>query len=307
VNRSLAVLSVRALLLAAALAIQAGAVPAETQYWFAPLPPMPERPGRQYIGSDDFMDLFSPDAPWQNAARRIQVFKLYGEWVLTTATDEQLRQVVADLRRRGLALAVDGGPLKPGECGADVEGFAQPTWARIAARIKAAGGTIDYIDMDEPYFYGHFYDGKQSCHWSAAAVTHEIDRFIKELRKQFPNAVIGDAEPLTGRADAGAYQAWIDAFKDVNGFALPFLHIDVDWHRRGWPQEVKSIEEHGRSAGVAIGIIYSGNEIRSHRRRLVGERGRARQAVRTRCRRAARPCSVPILARQAGPFVAGSS
>jgi hypothetical protein len=143
----------RALLVAAALALQAAAASADTLYWFAPLPPMPERPGRQYVGSDDFMDLFSSEAPWQNAARHIQVFKLYGEWVLTSATDEQLKQVVADLRRRGIALAVEGGPLRSGGCGAGIEGFAEPQWARIAARIRAAGGTIDYIDMDEPYYY----------------------------------------------------------------------------------------------------------------------------------------------------------
>jgi hypothetical protein len=232
---------------------------ADTLYWFAPLPPMPERPGRRYTGSSDFMALFSPDAPWQKAARHIQVFKLYGEWVYGSATDKQLKQVVNDLRRRGIALAVEGGPLKAQGCGAGVEGFAEPQWARIAARIKAAGGTIDYIDMDEPYYHGHFYDGRNACRWSTAIVAHRIDAFIKEIRKQFPKAVVGDAEPLAGRADADAYRAWIDAFRKINGFALPYLHMDVDWRRPDWPQEIESIEDHGHRAGVPVGIIYTGN------------------------------------------------
>jgi hypothetical protein len=261
VNRQRPTLAFRALLVAASLAVLPGATSADTLYWFAPLPPMPERPERQYVGSDDFMDLFSPDAPWQNAAHHIQVFKLYGEWVFATATDEQLKRVVSDLRRRGIALGVEGGPLKASDCGAGVEGFAEPQWARIAARIRAAGGIIDYIDMDEPYYYAHFFDGKQACHWSAAAVAHETGAFIKELREQFPNVVIGDAEPLAGQADAGAYQAWIDTFKEINGFALAFLDMDIDWRRRAWPQEVESIEEHGRRAGVAVGIVYNGNEV----------------------------------------------
>ena len=221
---------------------------------------MPERPGRHYVGSDDFMDLFSPDAPWQSAARHIQVFKLYGEWVLGTATDDQLKRVVADLRRRGIALGVEGGPLKANACGAGVEGFARPQWARIADQIKTAGGTIDYVDMDEPYYYAHFYRGPQACHWSTEAVAREIGDFIRQLREQFPDVVVGEAEPLAGQADAGAYRAWMDAFKEANGFALPFLHMDVDWRRRAWPQEVRSIEEHGKNAGVAVGIIYNGNE-----------------------------------------------
>jgi F5/8 type C domain len=254
-----ACLAVHTLLFATAAAMQPIAASADTQYWFAPLPPMPERPGRQYIGSDDFMELFSPDAPWQSAARHIQVFKLYGEWV-SIATDEQLKQVVTDLRRRGIAMGVEGGPLKARGCGAAVEGFADG-WARLADRIRTAGGTIDYIDMDEPYYYAHFFDGPQACHWSTTKVAHEVGDFIKELHQQFPNVVIGEAEPLSGEADARAYQDWIDTFKEINGVALPFLHMDVDWKRQAWPQEVNSIEEHGRNVGVAVGIIYGGNEV----------------------------------------------
>src|SRR5207249_3389867 len=74
-------------------------------YWFAPLPPLPMTPGRPFIGSDDFMSLFTPDADWAEASGHLQVFKLYGEWVAYHATDQQLRRVVADLQRRGLALA----------------------------------------------------------------------------------------------------------------------------------------------------------------------------------------------------------
>jgi hypothetical protein len=138
------------------------------------------------------------------------------------------------------------------------QSFARPQWARIAARIGAAAGTIDYVDMDEPYYYyAHFFDGPQAYHWSTAAVVHEVGLFINELRGEFPNVIIGDAEVLTGGADFAAYQDWIDAFREVNGFSLPFLHMDVDWRRRAWPQEIKSLEEHGKTAGVAVGIIYN--------------------------------------------------
>jgi hypothetical protein len=105
----------------------------------------------------------------------------------------------------------------------------------------------------------HFFGDPQACHWSTAAVVHEAGLFINELRGEFPNVIIGDTEVLAGRADFAAYQDWINAFKEVNGFSLPFLHR-VDWRRRAWPQEIKSIEQHGKTAGVAVGIIYNGNE-----------------------------------------------
>ncbi len=248
-----------ALLSALLLAAEPRPISADTLYWFAPLPPMPERPGRLYTGASNFMALFSFDAPWRNAARHIQVFKLYGEWVYGAATDRQLKQVISNLRWRRIALAVEGGPLKAKSFGAGVEGFSGPQWVRIVARIRAAGGRIDYIDMDEPYYYGHFYDGQNACHWSTATVARRIGAFIKEMRKQFPKVVVGDVEPLAGRADADAYRAWIDAFRKINGFDLPYLHMDVDWRRPRWPHDVESIEDHGRRAGVPVGIIYNGN------------------------------------------------
>ena len=145
-------------------------------YWFAPLAPMTTHPGRPFTGSDDFMDLFSPGAPWTRAAARIQVFKLYGEWVAYNATDAQLQQVVADLRQRGLALAVEEGPLNaPPDCGQGVESFAGTEEGRkVARRIKAAGGRIDILSMDEPFFFAHIYDGSNACHWPVEKVVQTL-------------------------------------------------------------------------------------------------------------------------------------
>jgi hypothetical protein len=220
-------------------------------------------PDRPYIGSEDFMALFEPDAPWQNAAERIQVFKLYGEWVAYQATDAELRQVVADLKRRGLALAVEAGPLDPpADCGQGIEGFAgTEEGLNIARRIKAAGGVIDLIALDEPYFFAHFYDGEKACHWPAEKVAGEVDEYIHTMRAEFPEVIIGDTEPLAGNADDEAYKAWLDTFNQVNGYHLAFLHMDIDWSRIEWQQEVKAIEDHGREIGVPVGIIYTGNFI----------------------------------------------
>jgi hypothetical protein len=229
--------------------------------WFGPLPPMPTGPGRSFTGSDDFMSLFKSDSPWQTAASHIQVFKLYGEWVAYNATDAQLRQVVADLNQRSLALAVEAGPLTaPGDCGMGVESFAgTQEGLKIARRILTAGGTIHLIALDEPYYFGHFYDGPNACHWAAEKIAGEVGKYIQAIRSVFPEVIVGDTEPLTGAANAKAYEAWLNTFLQVNGYNLAFLHMDVDWSNTDWPQEVKAIEEYGRLVAVPIGIIYTGN------------------------------------------------
>jgi hypothetical protein len=230
-------------------------------YWFGPLPPMPTSEGRPFTGSDDYMALFEQGAPWDSTAEQIQVFKLYGEWVAYHATDAQLRQAVEGIRARGMALAVEAGPLNASaECGQGIEGFAGSDEGRlIARRIKAAGGNLDLIALDEPYYYAHFYDGPNACSWSAERVAEGVDAFIQIMRAEFPDVLIGDTEPVSGPAGGPEYQAWLGTFREVAGYDLAFLHLDIDWSRPGWSQEVAGVEAYGRGIGVPIGLIYTGN------------------------------------------------
>ena len=230
-------------------------------FWFGPLPPMPTDEGRPFTGSDDFMALFENDADWQTAARHLQVFKLYGEWVAYHASDAQLKQAVEGIRDRGLALAVEAGPLNASDaCGQGVEGFAGTGEGRlIARRIKAAGGNLDLIALDEPYFFAHFYDGPNACRWPADQVAERVDAYVKVMQAEFPGVLIGDTEPLTGSASGPEYQRWLDIYRQVNGYDLAFLHLDIDWSRPGWSAEVAQAEAYGREIGVPVGLIYTGN------------------------------------------------
>jgi hypothetical protein len=230
-------------------------------YWFGPLPPLPVVEGRPFTGSDDFIQLFEPEAAWQSAANRIQVFKLYGEWVSNHPADAQLKKVIADLNRRGLAIAIETGPLNPeAECGNGIEGSATiESGLQMARAIKGAGGTLHFIALDEPYYYGHFYDGPNACHWNAEKIAGDVDKFIKAVRNIFPDVTIGDTEPLAGPAGAKEYQDWLDTFYKVNGYHLAFIHMDIDWSRPKWTEEVKAIQEHGNKIGVPVGVIYNGN------------------------------------------------
>jgi hypothetical protein len=229
--------------------------------WFAPLPPMPTDAGRPFTGSDDFMDLFTPDAPWGDTASRLDVFKLYGEWVAYHATPVQLRTVVDELRDRGLALAVEAGPLDPpADCGNGIEGFAgTDEGALIADRILEAGGRIDLIALDEPLYFASVYDGEQACHWEPARVAAEVGEFVTLMQGFFPDIVIGDIEPTPHPTTVETYTNWLETFRDVNGYDLAFLHLDLDWSRDDWPVAAARIVEDADELGVPAGIIFTGN------------------------------------------------
>jgi hypothetical protein len=205
--------------------------------------------------------LFRPVAEWEQAASHLQVFKLYGEWVAYRATDEVLRLAVADIRRRGLELAVEAGPLNPlPKCGQGGEGFAGTDEGRnIARRIEEAGGRLDLIALDEPFFFARIYDGPNACGWDGERIARGVGDFISIMRSVFPEVIVGDTEPLAGGGDAAAYRGWLRTFRRVNGYDLAFLRMDIDWARPTWPDEVKAIENFGREFGVPVGIIYNGN------------------------------------------------
>ena len=110
-------------------------------YWFAPLPP---QPAPSYDGSNDFMDLFKPEAAWEQSAGSIQVFKLYGGWAQNDSTISELRLAIQAIRQHGLALAVEVGPLiATDDCGFQIEGFAGEEGIETMERIKTAGGELN--------------------------------------------------------------------------------------------------------------------------------------------------------------------
>ena len=62
---------------------------ATPQVWFCPLDPL-FRPEVNYGGSPQYLSLFTPSAPWTQAASHVNVFKIYPQWI-GSATDSDLR------------------------------------------------------------------------------------------------------------------------------------------------------------------------------------------------------------------------
>jgi len=47
--------------------------------------------------------------------------------------------------------------------------------------------------------------------------------------------------------------------REVNGYDLGFLHLDIDWSRDDWPAFAHDVVGFGETFGVPVGIIYTGN------------------------------------------------
>ena len=143
-------------------------VASSPEVWLSGVPPFVRQQTFQESDSD-YMDLFKPDAPWSKSSQTVRVFMINGALVMHQS-DEELKAVFSDLKRRNIALAIEMGLLSgkysAGQqaCGVGVEGFAAPDNAKVVAnRIQKGGGVLAYVAMDEPLWYAHYFSGKNAC------------------------------------------------------------------------------------------------------------------------------------------------
>jgi hypothetical protein len=119
------------------------------QIWFGGMDPVTAA-DRERVGNDpkstyaanDFMDLFRPTAPWTRTATTIQVFQVSTQFLHRSA-DEQLSTVVNDLRRRHIALGLEGEIMQASQCSQGIPGFSGidvwhivVAWLAWAARLN---------------------------------------------------------------------------------------------------------------------------------------------------------------------------
>ena len=236
-----------------------------TEVWLSGVPPFVRQQTFQESHSD-YMDLFKPDAPWSKSAQTVRVFMINGALVMHQS-DEELKAVFSDLKRRNIALAIEMGLLSGKDstgqqvCGVGVEGFAAPDNAKVVAnRIQKAGGVLAYVAMDEPLWYAHHFSGKNACGWSMEDVARDIVPRVAALREKFPGVQIGDIEPV-GTAQPPDWveeiSQWTQVYRKEVGEPLSFFHADVAWNG-SWQQQLPAVKSRIHAAGLKFGIIYDG-------------------------------------------------
>jgi len=249
--------------LAALVGVFAGA-PASARardVWFGTI-------AQKFGGADyDYLRMFRPDAPWAKSAGKLQVFQMTNALILHES-DDTLKMIFADLKRRHMALGVEMGLLAGLDasgkyiCGRAVEGYAAPDTAKVvAARIKKDGGELDYIAMDEPLWYGHHVHGPNACLSSPEDLARQIAARVKVVRQIFPNVKIGDVEPLglPGAPDwTRQILAWTKVYRQIAGEPFSFVRADLVWNG-SWRRNLLALKGGLRREGVEYSLIYNGN------------------------------------------------
>ncbi len=220
-------------------------------------------------GQQGWQKLFlQPDAAWPQFMNHVRVVAFAGNF--KSVPDDVLAKAFTRLKEKHIGFAIESlalswvGFQEPKPCGKGVESFTDPPGnADIARRIKALGGELAYVTMDEPLYNGRYYDGPNACHDSIRMVARRAAAVMKEYQKVFPNVQIGDTEPfpaLTKQPNwQNEYREWMQAFNKELGKPIAFLNIDINWPEGNWNWQpsLKQTAAFARAQRLPFGFIYN--------------------------------------------------
>jgi hypothetical protein len=249
-----------------AISIMSGQAQA-VQFWLAGEDPVVQA-DKHKSDPADFMELFRPDAPWQHAASRLAVFKISTQLVLR-GSEADLSTVFADLRRRGIALAMEAPMLRTDRgCGGGEGYMPGGVLDHAMSRIQHLGGRLDYLAMDEVVFFGRektWADQKDQlrrCHDTVEELAHEVSQNAALIHQYFPQAKIGAIEPIADRIPLGQlvsdYLVFADRYHSESGSGLAFLHVDISWHSN-WQPAIAPLKAGLHARGIRFGVIINGD------------------------------------------------
>ena len=218
---------------AAALALLALPVPSRSaapadRIWFCPGP-----------GTLDYLRLFEDPDDWPHARQIISVFKFYQQHTRMPADpivgpDTYDALVRADafrsLQRWGKTTAIEVAAVKEFYCTPDASGMraaVDDTLTSVRA-VQAAGGSVTFLAMDEPFVSGR----ASVCGGPALEPTADrVATYVSGVHTVFSDVRIGliEAYPFSS---AAALETALQLLQGRNA-APAFLHMDVDWHLAG--------------------------------------------------------------------------
>jgi hypothetical protein len=241
-------------------------IPSSAAIWFHPIAASPSEP---LYGSSDFQDLFQSSPSWPNALAHTQVIGLYAGWI-ASASDADLQQVVTFLLTHNLTIEIEAPAMQAlATCGSGVEGYVpypqsvQAFTASYLGRLVALGAPVGYVKVDEPFYFGAIVNDPRSCNFTPAQIAAEVAQYTQMVHTAYPNAEVGDVEPIIDGAYPGgvvnALGQWHQVYRNVSSSPFPFFIADIDWSNPSWPSLVKSLELQSRQSSMSFGIIYIGD------------------------------------------------
>jgi beta-lactamase regulating signal transducer with metallopeptidase domain len=206
-------------------------------------------------------DMFHADADWTTVAARTRAVEL-PPWIALNRKEDDLKRIFDNLAERHIALALELRVLpRTDQCPQPTKAYSDPDeLEKILRRLQGIGADLKYIDMVDPFFYGHRFSGPGACLEPTAKLAQQIAERVKLIHTYFPNAEVGTSELVDESTPwIDEIVEWTEAYRQATGEPLAFFHADVAWSRPAMHNLVP-LENALAVHHIPFGIIYNADD-----------------------------------------------
>jgi hypothetical protein len=225
---------------------------ADPEIWFNPHTPA------------DFMDMWTDDTPWQNAASKVQVLELV-HWIIGGQTDAQILLMTDFAKRHNMKISVSLQSVTrfPGNPCGTTEGYSWPgELTTEIGKLKRLGVQLDIITMDEPLWFAHYDTEWGACQLSVADLAANIANNISGILAMYPNVHIYDVETFPGLTKMPDWkQAWGEfhtLLARATGTKVRGIELDIGWDTPAWKEGLVDIQKFAHERGLRLGVFANG-------------------------------------------------
>jgi hypothetical protein len=224
--------------------------------WFGPNP-----------GTLDMLRMFEHPEEWTTARSVMDVYNIIQQHTFSkpdaivgpNSYDALVRvNAFRKLRLWGKKLSIEVGAVKEFYCTDDASGMNESIGNTLdaVAAVVAAGGSVDYLSMDEPWVSGR----AKRCGGPALEPTADrVALYMASVTRAYPTTRIGliEAYPFSS---ADAIESMLGLLR-ARGPVPAFLHMDVDWHllKPGdFVRDMQRLQAVCHAQSIPFGIIVTG-------------------------------------------------
>ena len=219
------------------------------------------------LNSTDFPALWSDTAPWQTASARVGVVVLVHWWVRRPENRATLIQIIEYAKRHHLKIDLDAEAVAKFEtesCGGG-EGYTYPGEIAEAIQILSGLGVkLDWVDMDEPLWFGSYSTDPVDCHVPIPELIRRTAMVMQSVTSVYPNVRILEIEPVPAVTSVPTWKADETAFhvglQKALGIPITAMQLDVQWQDAAWRGAVTAMHDYIRVNNMGFGIFYNGSD-----------------------------------------------